>query len=143
MIQIVRHKTIIRQTLRWDFLNNIHSTIFFYIDDPFYQKHRHYEDSNKIFLNKMIWIVLFLFVMHNTIIREMLKEQTVLNNIHSTNNLPLWWPLFMKQQSAIKNIFEWNNFNRQACIRHLCRKTTVLSCHRLIINTGVEKMNKI
>ncbi len=26
-------------------------------------------------------------------------------------------------------------------IRHQCRKTTVLSCHRCLINTGVEKMN--
>ncbi len=28
--------------------------------------------------------------------------------------------------------------NRTAHIRHLCRKTTVLSCHRCLINTGVE-----
>jgi len=28
-------------------------------------------------------------------------------------------------------------------IRHQCRKTTVLSCHRCLINTGVEKMNFI
>ncbi len=31
--------------------------------------------------------------------------------------------------------------NRTTCNRHLCRKTTVLSCHRCLINTGVEKMN--
>jgi hypothetical protein len=24
-------------------------------------------------------------------------------------------------------------------IRHLCRKTTVLSCHRCLFNTGIEK----
>ncbi len=30
-----------------------------------------------------------------------------------------------------------------ACIRHQCRKTTVLSCYRCLINTGVEKMNNI
>jgi hypothetical protein len=29
--------------------------------------------------------------------------------------------------------------NREVHIRHQCRKTTVLSCHRCIINTGVEK----
>ena len=40
----------------------------------------------------------------------------------------------------IKNIFAKN---RTACIRHQCKKTTVLSCHRCIINTGVEKMNNI
>jgi hypothetical protein len=28
-------------------------------------------------------------------------------------------------------------------IRHQCRKTAVLSCHRCLINTGVEKMNYI
>jgi len=31
--------------------------------------------------------------------------------------------------------------NRTAHIRHLCRKTTVLSSHRCHINTGVEKNN--
>ncbi len=31
--------------------------------------------------------------------------------------------------------------NRRACIRHLCKKTNVLRCHRCLINTGVEKMN--
>ncbi len=30
-----------------------------------------------------------------------------------------------------------SNFNRTTCIRHQCRKTTVLSCHRCLINTGV------
>jgi hypothetical protein len=33
--------------------------------------------------------------------------------------------------------------NRIAYIRHLCRKTAVLNCHRCLINTGVEKMNHI
>ncbi len=27
----------------------------------------------------------------------------------------------------------------RARIRHQCRKTTVLTCHRFLINTGVEK----
>ncbi len=30
-----------------------------------------------------------------------------------------------------------------AHIPHQCRKTTVLSCHRCLIKTGVEKMNNI
>ncbi len=30
--------------------------------------------------------------------------------------------------------------NRTVCIRHQCRKTAVLSCHRCLIDTGVEKM---
>jgi hypothetical protein len=31
------------------------------------------------------------------------------------------------------------HFNTRAHIRYQCRKTTVLSCHRSPINTGVEK----
>jgi len=30
-------------------------------------------------------------------------------------------------------------FNRTVCIRHQCRKTAVLSCHRSLIIIGVEK----
>ncbi len=33
--------------------------------------------------------------------------------------------------------------NRAAHIRHLCKKTVGLSCHRCLINTGVKKMNYI
>jgi hypothetical protein len=33
--------------------------------------------------------------------------------------------------------------NRTGHIRHKCRKTTVLSCHRCLINTCFEKMNNI
>ncbi len=40
------------------------------------------------------------------------------------------------------NDFTYND-NRTAHIRYKCRKTTVLSCHRRLINTGVEKMNNI
>ncbi len=36
-----------------------------------------------------------------------------------------------------------NSYNRRALIRHQCRKTTVLSCHRCLINTCIEKMNSI
>jgi hypothetical protein len=28
-------------------------------------------------------------------------------------------------------------------IKHQCRETTVLTCHRCLINTGVENMNNI
>jgi hypothetical protein len=31
--------------------------------------------------------------------------------------------------------------NRTEHIRQQCRKTTVLSCHRCLINTGIVKMN--
>ncbi len=33
--------------------------------------------------------------------------------------------------------------NGTTCIRHQCRKTAVTSCHRCLINSGVEKMNNI
>jgi hypothetical protein len=33
--------------------------------------------------------------------------------------------------------------NGTAQIRLQCRKTTFLSCHKCLINTGVEKMNNI
>jgi hypothetical protein len=33
--------------------------------------------------------------------------------------------------------------DRRACIIHQCRKTTVISCHRCLINTGIEKMTYI
>ncbi len=33
--------------------------------------------------------------------------------------------------------------NRRAHMRYQCRKTTVLSSHRCLIKTGVEKMNNI
>ncbi len=35
------------------------------------------------------------------------------------------------------------SYNRSTHIRHKCRKTTVLSCQRCLIKTGVEKMNNI
>ncbi len=33
--------------------------------------------------------------------------------------------------------------DRAAHIRDLCKKTTVLSFHRFLINNGVEKMNNV
>jgi hypothetical protein len=39
--------------------------------------------------------------------------------------------------------FKSQSPSRAPCIRYLCRETTVLSCPRYLINTGVEKMNNI
>ena len=39
----------------------------------------------------------------------------------------------------IRNYIDW--WNRTELIRHLCRKTTVLSCHKCRINSGVEIIN--
>ncbi len=40
-------------------------------------------------------------------------------------------------------IWAVNFANRTARIRHQCKKTAVLSCHRCLINTSVEKGNNI
>jgi hypothetical protein len=45
------------------------------------------------------------------------------------------------ERCQIQQLFTLHN--RTTHIRHQCRKTTVLSCHRCIINTGVEKINNI
>ncbi len=54
---------------------------------------------------------------------------------------------FKKRECTQIMIFSsvWDNKTRmnQAHIRHLCMKTTVLSYHRCLINTCVEKMNNI
>jgi hypothetical protein len=43
-----------------------------------------------------------------------------------------------------KFVHIWNDLdNRRAHIRHQCWKTTVLSCHKDLINTGIEQMNSI
>jgi hypothetical protein len=34
-------------------------------------------------------------------------------------------------------------FNGTVHNRHQCRETTVLGCHRCLINTGVENINNI
>ncbi len=36
----------------------------------------------------------------------------------------------------------WYSNKRTSCISHHCRKTTVSSFHRCLINTSIEKMNK-
>jgi hypothetical protein len=48
-------------------------------------------------------------------------------------------------QRATRDLFCKTFFvcNRMAHIRHQCRETTVLCCHRCRINIGIEKMNYI
>jgi hypothetical protein len=48
---------------------------------------------------------------------------------------------FDHQMSLNKRKF-WYSDNRTECIRHLCRKTTVLSCNRCLINTNEQHLNK-
>jgi hypothetical protein len=43
----------------------------------------------------------------------------------------------------IKGFIQINEKEQHACIRHQCRKTTVLSCRKCLINSGVDKMNYI
>ena len=46
----------------------------------------------------------------------------------------------LSYQNGWDQLFESNG---TVHIRHLCRKTAVLSCHRCLINTGVENVNYI
>jgi hypothetical protein len=41
----------------------------------------------------------------------------------------------------LNNKEDYFHFNRTEHIRHLCNKTTVLSYHRCLINSGVEITN--
>ncbi len=38
---------------------------------------------------------------------------------------------------------EFNCYNGAKHIKHQCRKKAVLSCHRYLFNSGVEKINNI
>jgi len=51
--------------------------------------------------------------------------------------------VFIEQSKYILNIFYRQSFNGTTCIRHQCKKIAVLSCHRFLINSGVENMNNI
>jgi len=42
-----------------------------------------------------------------------------------------------------QNFFSISSDKRATCFKHLCRKTTVLSCHKCLLNTGVDKINNI
>ena len=56
---------------------------------------------------------------------------------------PNWTPIMWGEETVMtwkfKNIYT-HPLNRRASIRHQCRKTTVLSCHRCLINTVVGKL---
>jgi hypothetical protein len=43
----------------------------------------------------------------------------------------------------MKNSLAGSSYNGTARIRHQCRKSAVLGCHRFLINYGFEKMNNI
>ncbi len=48
--------------------------------------------------------------------------------------------LLLKRELVSKLKWYWFfNYNRTVHFRHQCKKTTVLSCHICLINTGVEK----
>jgi hypothetical protein len=48
------------------------------------------------------------------------------------------WPQMIKGKERLI-VSQRLKINKTAHIRHQCRKTAVLSCHRCLINTGVEK----
>jgi len=55
----------------------------------------------------------------------------------SSNNGFIWRKRV--KMAAIKTFLNFFLDNGTAHIRHQCMKTTVFSCHRCLINTGVEK----
>ncbi len=50
---------------------------------------------------------------------------------------------FIYNNTSLIYVNSFVAFNRTERIRHQSRKTTVLNCHRCLINTGVEKKNNI
>ncbi len=59
---------------------------------------------------------------------------------HASKLLQAHLQIYSQTQKLLKmscSLKLW--FNRTACIRHQCSKTTVLSCHRCLTNTGIEK----
>jgi hypothetical protein len=67
---------------------------------------------------------------------------------------PLILIIFIMHSQKICNKLYLNSLNllkditiqivdRESRIRHQCRKTTHISCHRCLINTGAEKMSNI
>ncbi len=48
----------------------------------------------------------------------------------------------IRVQLLLNKLF-WLIGVKQTVIAHQCRETAVLNCHRFLINSGVEKMNKI
>ena len=90
-----------------------------------------------------------LFIFFNTSVRHLWQHKTVVF---------LHWcliravPLLIAQQphksymiklvQIIVNYCNAKLVNGTARIRHQCRKTAVLSCHRFLINSGVEKRTK-
>jgi hypothetical protein len=57
-------------------------------------------------------------------------------------NLIQQGPLFSSLVDIPRNKLEKNFYSlgRTGRIRQLCRKTTVLRCHRILFNTGIEKL---
>ncbi len=47
-----------------------------------------------------------------------------------------------EEEEEVTIVMKLFAFLRHWRIRHICRKTTVLSCHRCLINTGIEKTNQ-
>ncbi len=72
-------------------------------------------------------------------------EASVLNAItycYSFLKLNLHSHLKLFENALLPSKYD-NLLDKATNIRHLCRKTTVLSCHRCQINTSAEKMNHI
>ncbi len=56
----------------------------------------------------------------------------------------LFWSKFTHSFLTVNGTARFKNVNNITTRnRYVCRKITVLSCHRCLINTGVENMNNI
>ncbi len=92
-------------------------------------------DTHRIYsptLNRKSFLLFFIFNFVKCVI--LLKSYcTILTTLPATK----WQPscLSKKRRRAPTK----SSSNITAHIRHLCRKTMVLSCHRCLIDTGVEK----
>ncbi len=81
------------------------------------------------------------------LVKVILVSQAIssLSISQARSNLPKrvrkFTPNFVTGVDAAVNIFKY--FNSTACFRHQCRKITVLSCHRCLINTGIENNYKL
>ncbi len=84
------------------------------------------------------------------LIRHQCKKTTVLSSHRCLNssgvekmNKILNIDQNFDHQMYLSKMKYWYSNNRTTHIRHQCKKTIVLICHRCLNNSGVEKMNKI
>ncbi len=53
-----------------------------------------------------------------------------------------WQRKRSKLEGAVHDNFKQIDLNTTKCIRHPCKKITILCCHRCLLFIGIEKQNK-